>query len=249
MRYEDLPLDVRLTDRFLERMEWVRAEDRTAVQNYYDGRVKLVPADRAQHMTRPIEKQHMGAKVLVPPGWRVVSGEEAARLWRVQVYKDFYEREGAWGQHEYETSATRLATSGSRLPENLSALPPDVRRQFRALEREQVNLERGRARMEKYGGRDVRRGRDGKWHIGGYLGGKAKALAAWLRHTAEEARVERDAEFEQQKNSELYRQEALREKARHRARVEAGLEAGTPAPASEKPVRARRKKAKAAIHA
>lgn len=211
---KDLPLDENLTGKWLEMLDWPETRGRAMVQNYYTGRVKLVKPSNIPMMTGPIRHEDKGVKVNAAPIWRQVREPEAAELWRVEVYLEFYMHQAVWAQHDFDRCDGAVEAMGG---ENKNVdLITDSRRRERAAKanRAAANRDkaavRARAYMEKGGVQVAEVSRSGATHLSIREG----VLAKFLRDVAATHRVQRDIDQTADKEAEVFKREEMRERAR-----------------------------------
>lgn len=215
-------LQEKLDHRFGKRLRWVdeyRGEERVVMQNYYDGRVRLISDHRVSAMTKDIDNSNVkrGKKGTVPPAFRRVRDDEAREIWRLQTYKDYFEWMGVWAQDRVEKAAKQLVGKNVPDKEILAAMPPSVRRQFRKIMEVKYDLDESQAEMRKYSGRATDRPRSGHWRIGRLMHGYARTLEDYLRSIAIKARQSRDKDFMARRDGDAILAERLKLQVRREA--------------------------------
>lgn len=229
--------DYPLTPKFQARLRWIEDEYKKPVQNYYDGRVKFTPVEKLEHtcshVAIPSSQSRTGNAEMIPPAWRKLEGEEAEQLWTAQVYRDCYLHIGVWAQHDYERAveamnSPKLREVVSLDEDGLQFVPDHLKGKAKAISGLKNQAKSSLQKMKEMSGRDVQRNDRGQkymWRVGNTREGRAARIERWMREVAQEARHQRDIDFERMKNADVFRQESVKLQAQREAMAAAGMNA------------------------
>jgi len=200
-----LPVNDRLNGKWEEAIH--RIPGRVVVQNLQSGECRQFASAQAGHVCAPVArtgKHQIGPKEQ-PSVWRrVESEEEADALWRVQAYLDYYHFSERMARTNYVAFAQRLAALGGV-------------HEIDDIELLETPAERDRARQaqDMAGRRDVERERRRK------SAENIAVIEGWLREYVRPLYSDRDVAWEAASNSDVIRQEQIRERARQLVRGDA----------------------------
>lgn len=210
----DLPLGANLTGKWVKILGLVERPDRRVVQSYNDGRIKIVREKSVSMMTRHmIDKAN---NIDRPPTWRAVRDRiESRELWKAEVYRMYYRHHRVWGAHFYNVNNFLVQKNGGKNDDIDMLEDPGAKK--RALLANQAAEERDRVRDE------ARQHRS-----------KQEVIGAFLMKLSQEHKRERDVEHMRMKESDMFKQEQMRERARRQAIASMGDEESKEPPAKPK---------------
>ncbi len=214
---EELQSTEQLSGKWEDMLDWLETRDRVAVQNYEDGRIKLVKPSQVPMMTTRIRYKDANRDFEAEPVWRLVSKKEAKELWTLEVYRQYYLHIATWARHFYRRLKGVVNANGGVVED--TDLLDDSKSRERAFK-----ANRAASRMDReakkaktasaIGGTLVVEINKNRSHAE-YIPGK---IDLYLKSVAKEYRNQRTINNMKKEESKLFQQEEMREKAKDQVR-------------------------------
>lgn len=214
---EELGLTEPLSGKWEEMLDWLETRDRVAVQNFEDGRIKLVKPSQVPMMTTRTRYKDAHRDFEAEPVWRAVSSKEAKELWTLEVYRQYYLYIATWARHFYRKFKGVTKANGGAV-EDIDLLD-DSKSRDRAFAANRasarMNREANKAKAaSEIGGTLIVEIHKNRSHAE-YRPGK---IDLHLKSIAKKYREQRTIEVMKKEESKLFQQEEMREKAKDQVR-------------------------------